>query len=99
MASRQLRTQNGRSIILANQLGRGGEGTVYEVQDDAAIAVKIYRPDKTAERRQKIEAIVAAQWHKNTSCVAFPDKSKDIISKSKFPIFDTNCPEYCSGRC
>jgi DNA-binding helix-hairpin-helix protein with protein kinase domain len=72
MASRQLRTQNGRSIILANELGKGGEGTVYEVQGDAAIAVKIYRPDKAAERRQKIEAIVAAQWHKNTSCVAFP---------------------------
>jgi DNA-binding helix-hairpin-helix protein with protein kinase domain len=72
MASRQLRTQNGRSIILANELGKGGEGTVYEVQGDAAIAVKIYRPDKAAERRQKIEAIVAARWHKNTSCVAFP---------------------------
>ena len=72
MASRQLRTQNGRSIILANELGKGGEGTVYEVQGDAAIAVKIYRPDKAGERRQKIEAIVAAQWHKNISCVAFP---------------------------
>ena len=72
MASRQLHTLNGRSIILANELGKGGEGTVYEVQGDAAIAVKIYRPDKAGERRQKIEAIVAAQWHKNISCVAFP---------------------------
>jgi DNA-binding helix-hairpin-helix protein with protein kinase domain len=69
---RLLRIQNGRSIILGTELGKGGEGIVYEVQGDAALAAKIYHKDKAAERQQKIEAIVAAQWHKTTSCVAFP---------------------------
>jgi DNA-binding helix-hairpin-helix protein with protein kinase domain len=73
MASfRQLRTQTGRPILLGRELGRGGEGIVYELEGDLTVAAKIYHQDKLAERRQKIEAIVAAEWHKITSCVAFP---------------------------
>jgi DNA-binding helix-hairpin-helix protein with protein kinase domain len=67
-----VRTQNGRSVVLGNELGKGGEGIVYEVQGDVALAAKLYHKDKAAERQQKIEAIAAAQWHKTTSCVAFP---------------------------
>jgi DNA-binding helix-hairpin-helix protein with protein kinase domain len=67
-----VRTQNGHSIILGNQLGKGGEGVVYEVQGSSALAAKIYHRDQAADRQQKIAAIVAAQWHKTASCVAFP---------------------------
>jgi DNA-binding helix-hairpin-helix protein with protein kinase domain len=69
---RIVRTQNGRSVVLGNELGKGGEGIVYELQGNVALAAKLYHKDKAAERQQKIEAIVAAQWHKTTSCVAFP---------------------------
>jgi DNA-binding helix-hairpin-helix protein with protein kinase domain len=70
--ARLLRTQNGRQITLGPELGRGGEGTVYEVQGNSSIAAKIYHPDKAAERRQKIEAMVAAGWHNAGSTAAFP---------------------------
>jgi DNA-binding helix-hairpin-helix protein with protein kinase domain len=42
------------------------------VGGNLALAAKIYHPDKATERQQKIEAVVAAQWHKAASCVAFP---------------------------
>jgi DNA-binding helix-hairpin-helix protein with protein kinase domain len=69
---RGMRTQNGRAIALGAELGNGGEGVVYEVQADAAVAAKIYHRDKRAKRQQKVEAIVAAQLCKTTSRVAFP---------------------------
>jgi DNA-binding helix-hairpin-helix protein with protein kinase domain len=69
---RQLRTQTGRSIVLANELGKGGEGVVYEVHGNDHVAAKIYHRDKAADRSEKIEAIVRAEWHKVSSSVAFP---------------------------
>ena len=69
---RQLRTQTGRSIVLANELGKGGEGVVYEVHGNDHVAAKIYHRDKAADRSEKIEAIVGAEWHKVSGSVAFP---------------------------
>ena len=69
---RLFHTQTGRPVVLGRMMGKGGEGVVHAVQSDATIAAKVYHADKAAERRQKIEAIVAAQWHKTAACVAFP---------------------------
>jgi DNA-binding helix-hairpin-helix protein with protein kinase domain len=68
---RQLQTQTGKSILLANELGKGGEGIVYEVHGNTHVAAKIYHPDKAADRCDKIEAVVRAEWHKVSSAVAF----------------------------
>jgi DNA-binding helix-hairpin-helix protein with protein kinase domain len=107
---RHLRTQTGRSIALGKQLGKGGEGIVFEVQGDASLAAKIYHRDKAAERQQKIESIVAAQWHKTTSCVAFPVDAlvspagqflgftMARIARNK-PIHDLYSPTRFAGRC
>jgi DNA-binding helix-hairpin-helix protein with protein kinase domain len=69
---RHFKTHAGRPILLAGELGKGGEGIVYEVQGDAKVAAKVYHRDKANERREKIEAIVESEWHKITPSVAFP---------------------------
>src|SRR5712671_6770062 len=71
-STRHLQTQTGRQIALGKELGKGGEGIVYQVQGEPALAAKIYHPNKASERRQKIEAIVDAHWHKAASNIAFP---------------------------
>src|SRR6266542_1960618 len=67
-----LRTKSGQQVALGSELGKGGEGKVYRVHGHSNVAAKIYHFNKAAERRDKIEAIVATQWHRSTSCVAFP---------------------------
>jgi DNA-binding helix-hairpin-helix protein with protein kinase domain len=65
-------TSLGQTIRLGRQLGKGGEGAVFEAQDRKDIAVKLYWPTKAASRREKIGAMVAAGWHKANSFVAYP---------------------------
>jgi DNA-binding helix-hairpin-helix protein with protein kinase domain len=62
----------GRAVSLSKLLGRGGEGTVYEVANDPNIAAKIYMPDKANARRDKILAMVQASLHSGASGVAYP---------------------------
>src|SRR6185312_289430 len=78
---RNFTTHEGRPIAIGPQLGKGGEGIVYEVQGDAKLAAKIYHRDKANERREKIEAIVGAEWYKVTPSVAFPVDSLYTPSK------------------
>lgn len=47
----------GRPVLLGAMLGKGGEGTVYEVRG-ATTAAKIYREDLRRERAPKVEAMV-----------------------------------------
>jgi DNA-binding helix-hairpin-helix protein with protein kinase domain len=72
MPATELRTQSGQRVVLGPQLGKGGEGTVFQVRGSSNLAAKIYHPDKVGERREKIEAIVNEQWHKSSIGVAFP---------------------------
>src|SRR6266852_7848956 len=67
-----LRTRSGKQITLGSELGKGGEGIVYRLPGNSNAAAKIYHSNTAAERREKIAAIVTAQWSKATSCVAFP---------------------------
>ena len=73
MSSRyQVRTITGRHIVVGKQLGRGGEGSVYEVEGEPKTAVKLYHSHTAAERRDKIIAIAEAKWHLAAPSVAFP---------------------------
>src|SRR5258707_7480067 len=69
---RAIRNSTGKTVVLRSELGRGGEGTVYAVDGDITIAAKIYHQDKASERREKILSMVQANWHAQTSNVAFP---------------------------
>lgn len=71
-ALRSARTSSNRSIVLGSELGRGGEGIVYSVENDGAVAAKIYHPERAAERQEKILAMVGANWHSKAPNVAFP---------------------------
>jgi DNA-binding helix-hairpin-helix protein with protein kinase domain len=62
----------GRTFHLAKQIGKGGEGAIYETSEQQDIAVKLYWPDKAQSRREKIAAMASAQWYKTSSFVAFP---------------------------
>jgi DNA-binding helix-hairpin-helix protein with protein kinase domain len=64
--------ENGRIVALSKLLGRGGEGSVYEVTNDPNIAAKIYIPDRAKARREKILAMVQASLHAGAPGVAYP---------------------------
>ncbi len=63
-------TEAGRVVQLGKELGRGGEGTVYEVAGDPRQVAKIYLAPKRAEREAKIRAMVRAPTR--VSRVAWP---------------------------
>jgi DNA-binding helix-hairpin-helix protein with protein kinase domain len=67
-----VQTSLGRTLHLAKQIGKGGEGAVYETKEQNDIALKLYWPDKAPSRRDKITAMASAQWYKTNSFVAFP---------------------------
>jgi DNA-binding helix-hairpin-helix protein with protein kinase domain len=62
----------GQQVRLGRELGKGGEGAVYEAQGRTDLALKIYWPSKAAERQDKIAAMIAAGWAKSNTFVAFP---------------------------
>lgn len=67
-----MRTGTGAPIKLGRELGHGGEGKVYAVENQAGLAAKIYRPEIRQSRQAKITTIVAEKWHKTATEVAFP---------------------------
>src|ERR1700682_5130523 len=68
----QIRASNGRQIELGKELGRGGEGNVYEVRGAADIAAKLYHQGYADSRAEKIIAMTSAKLHTNASNIAFP---------------------------
>src|SRR5260370_9001583 len=67
-----VKDSSGGQIRLGRQIGRGGEGAVFETQNYSEVAVKLYWPNKAASRRDKIGAMVASAWSKSNSFVAYP---------------------------
>ena len=67
MRSLRFETGSGSQIVLGKELARGGEGVVFEVEGDSEIAAKMYHQGKAADRREKVSAMVSAQWHCVTS--------------------------------
>jgi DNA-binding helix-hairpin-helix protein with protein kinase domain/peptidoglycan hydrolase-like protein with peptidoglycan-binding domain len=67
-----LQNSLGRTVRIGREIGKGGEGAVYEAKDQNDLAIKVYWSNKAADRRDKIGAMVAAAWFKSTPFVAFP---------------------------
>ena len=71
------RSLSGRLFVTAGRLGGGGEGTIYSVEGDSTIALKIYHPNLAEERKAKIEAM----------CSAHLSAGKSIVFPTE-PLFD-----------
>jgi DNA-binding helix-hairpin-helix protein with protein kinase domain len=65
-------TSSGRNLQLGSVLGKGGEGTIFDVVGDGALAVKIYTDGKEADRREKLNAMIADRFSTKTPFVAAP---------------------------
>lgn len=63
---------DGKSIRLGTQLGKGGEGEVYAIENDHTRAVKIYTVSDRASREAKIVTMIRVGLSKKTPLVAFP---------------------------
>jgi DNA-binding helix-hairpin-helix protein with protein kinase domain len=78
-------TSSGRRLQLAKVLGKGGEGTIYHVEGDGSIAVKLYTDGKGLQRRDKINAMISDRLHERTPFVAFPIET--VIANGSFAGF------------
>lgn len=67
------RTESGTIIQFGAVIGKGGEGTVYSLQNYSGLAAKIYLSGLAAERREKISSMVAAKLHTSASfrCISY----------------------------
>src|ERR1700722_8751192 len=59
-------------VSLGSRIGKGGEGEVFTVADNAALAAKIYTVSDLAAREPKITAMIQAQLAKRAPLVSFP---------------------------
>lgn len=55
---------NGETVRLAGELGRGGEGTVFELADDSEFVAKIYHEPITDDKAEKLRQMVALKSDK-----------------------------------
>jgi DNA-binding helix-hairpin-helix protein with protein kinase domain len=69
---RHIFTQTGKHVVLGKELGKGGEGIVYQVDGEPDVAAKIYHQDGATERSEKLLAMVSANWHEASSYASFP---------------------------
>ncbi|MEP7198076.1 MAG: protein kinase [Saprospiraceae bacterium] len=79
----QIPVGNKGNYILAAQLGRGGEGTVFEVNNHPNLVVKIYNENITQERESKLKYMVQLGRNEITNFSAWP---LDILYLKGKPI-------------
>jgi DNA-binding helix-hairpin-helix protein with protein kinase domain len=60
------------SVTLGRLLGRGGEGTVYEIADRSGQVAKLYHQDVSSEKASKIETMASLQNDRLLSLAAWP---------------------------
>lgn len=53
--------ERGEPVELGEELGAGGEGSVFAIRDRPQLCAKIYRPEKAAARAQKVQAMLAGR--------------------------------------
>lgn len=56
---RPIYTSKGKTVQFGKELGRGGEGAVFEVHSDANTVAKIYHKALATEKQDKLRAMVA----------------------------------------
>lgn len=69
---RQVYNSKGQLITLGVELGRGGEGSVYEVSGDPARVAKIYHESVKAEKAAKLSAMVRLATPELLKLTAWP---------------------------
>ena len=62
-----------RPLMLGRRIGRGGEGDVFELQDDVGSAIKIYTVSDLKPREEKVEAMVANGLASRSTLASFPN--------------------------
>lgn len=69
----RLETDEGKTIKVGRYIGKGGQGAVYQVENDAAQVVKVYEaPTKKLEDKIKEMTRIAEGDHPPSSCAAWP---------------------------
>ncbi len=61
-----------RPITIDQEIGKGGEGTVFSIRESSDRALKIFHPDKAKARTTKINALVDSGIGNSISEIAFP---------------------------
>src|SRR5690606_13131480 len=59
-------------VLVAELIGKGGEGEVYAIKGRSALAVKIYNSSLRAKREDKVRAMVGEGLAVKTDLVAYP---------------------------
>ena len=72
---RQLVTQNGESVSIGAEIGRGGEGAVYQIQSQSNQVLKLYHSPVKREKAIKLAAMVRLQNSMLRSFSAWPEKT------------------------
>ena len=75
MAAQSLQCASGR-VALARQLGRGGEGAVYEIVGRPDLVAKVYHSPTSEEKAQKLIAMVRMATPQVLSLTAWP---RDVL--------------------
>lgn len=78
-----------RPVTINQEIGKGGEGTVFSIHESSDRALKIFHPDKAKARTTKINALVDSHIGNSISEIAFPlNIVKD--NKGNFSGFEMN---------
>ncbi|MFM9976333.1 MAG: hypothetical protein ACKVON_17405 [Beijerinckiaceae bacterium] len=67
-----LMTASGLRLRLGKSIGEGGEGQIFQLENDRSFAVKLYTDGKADIRRDKVNAMIADKLFERTPFVAFP---------------------------
>ena len=73
--NKNLWTSNGSSVILGKELGRGGEGSVFELSGEARQVAKLYHELPTAPKQDKLRFMVAHGEKDLLSYCAWPTET------------------------
>ncbi len=70
--ARGLRDSSGKSVLLRSMLGRGGEGTVWDVVARKGIVAKIYHQAMDRDRVAKMQVMIAQACEEVSAFCAWP---------------------------
>ncbi len=94
MLNRSLKDRQGRAVTLQKELGKGGEGAVYEVAGQPNLAAKIYFNQPDAHKANKILAMVSAKNERLLKLAAWPVESLHLSSGKLIGFFMNKLKNY-----
>ena len=72
MPPKQLYDHLGRTVVLAKELGAGGEGKVFALSGDTSVVAKVYHKPVNAEKAAKLQILVQAAATDLLTVAAWP---------------------------